>query len=432
MPMDPEILQAVDNVRVIDTHEHQEEEADRLKRKLDFFMLFAHYADSDLVSAGMSDENVNKCKSPDVPIDEKWRLFEPHFLAARNTAYLKAVEITIRDLYEIDELSGNTYGTLTERMQERNKPGMVRYILRDRCRIRCGQVNAQDDPFFRLHTDADLFQQDLSVAALLRWPSGVEKLEQSLDVSIKSLKDYSDAIEKLFETYAPLADAIKQQSAYWRPQFFADVSDADARVVFEASAKDPKRTTTAQARLLEDWAFHRCIRSCIEHDLPIKIHTGYEAGQNDMNLENLNPRLLNNLFRQYPKARFDIFHIGYPYQEELIALAKQYTNVCVDMCWAWIIDPQASRQFLKQFLTAVPANKLFAFGGDYKYAEPVYGHLRIARDGIARCLSELVDEEYFTRDQAICVAHRILHDNAAVFFRVDAKTESLRQAQKAG
>jgi len=104
--------------------------------------------------------------------------------------------------------------------------------------------------------------------------------------------------------------------------------------------------------------------------------------------------------------------------------------VYVDMCWAWIIDPIASRHFLKRCLTAVPASKIFAFGGDYMYAEPVYGHLRLARHGIARCLSELVEEEFFTRDQAIAVAHRILHDNAAIVFRVDEKQEILRRAQQ--
>lgn len=430
MKTDPDIQQAVDAIHVIDTHEHQEEESVRLGAKLDFYRMFQHYAGSDLVVAGMSHESMRKLENPDVPIDEKWRLFEPHYLSARNTAYLKAARIAIRDLYGIDELNKSTYATLTERMRERNKPGVVRWILRDRCRIRCGQVNALDTQFFRLQTDPELFQQDLSVVAMLRWPSAIQGLEKELNVSITSFKHYADAIDKLFATYAPYADAIKQQSAYGRPQVFADVPDSDAERVFNAAVKDPGGIPADQKKLMEDWAFHRCIRLCIEHDLPIKIHTGYEAGENDMRLENLNPDQLSNLFRQYPRAKFDVFHIGYPYHDELVALAKQYANVYVDMCWAWIIDPQASRQFLKQCLTAVPANKIFAFGGDYRYAEPVYGHLRLARDGIARCLSELVEEEYFSRDEAIAIAHRILHDNQAVVFRVDAKQEALRRAQQ--
>jgi predicted TIM-barrel fold metal-dependent hydrolase len=146
-------------------------------------------------------------------------------------------------------------------------------------------------------------------------------------------------------------------------------------------------------------------------------------------LDNLKPWPLSNLFIKYPKAKFDLFHIGYPFQEEILALAKHFTSVYVDMCWAWIIDWHASLRFLKQYLTAAPANKLFAFGGDYGTPEPVYGHLRLARDGIARALSELVEENYFTKDEAIAIAHRILHDNAAVTFKVDAKMAALKQAQ---
>lgn len=425
-----DIKQAVDGIYVIDTHEHQEEESVRLKAKQDFFRLFRHYAGSDLVVAGMADATLRKLENPDVPIDEKWRLFEPYYLPARNTAYMRAVRITMRDLYEIEDLNAGTYGTLTERMQARNKPGVVRSILRDRCKIRCGQVNAIDTAFFRMETDSELFAQDLSVVALLRWPSAVQKLEEELKRSIKDFKAYGDAIERLFATYGPVADAIKQQSAYFRCQFFAEVSDADAERVFEATMRDPKQVSPEQERLMSDWSFHRCIRLCIEHDLPIKIHTGYEAGHNDMHLENLNPNLLANLLRKYPQAKFDVFHIGYPYHTELVALAKQYANVYVDMCWTWIIDPQASRQFLKQCLTTVPANKIFAFGGDYLFADPVYGHLRIARDGIALTLSELVEEGWFTVDEAIAVAHRILHDNQSVVFRVDAKQEALRRAQQ--
>ena len=35
-------------------------------------------------------------------------------------------------------------------------------------------------------------------------------------------------------------------------------------------------------------------------------------------------------------------HIAYPYSDELVALAKHYPNVYVDMCWAWSIDPYSA------------------------------------------------------------------------------------------
>jgi predicted TIM-barrel fold metal-dependent hydrolase len=253
--------------------------------------------------------------------------------------------------------------------------------------------------------------------------------------SIGSFADYERAIDGLFELHAPIADAVKQQSAYWRVQHFEDVTAADAERVFDRARLQPDRVAQGEQKQLQDWAFHRCIRLAIEHDLPIKIHTGYKAGVNFMDLSHVQPDRLANLFAQYPKARFDLFHIGYPYQEDVLALAKHFANVHVDLCWAWImdlcwawiIDPQASGRFLKQFVTAVPSNKLFAFGGDYRIAEPVYGHLRIARDGIARALTELVDEDYLDCSEAVTVARRILRENAMEFFRIEEKRRRARE-----
>ena len=435
MRIHPEIQAAVGAIRVVDTHEHLEEESVRLAREsLDFVSLFDGYASHDLISAGMPVADWQRCTRADAPLDEKWKLLEPHYRAARNTAYIRAVDIAIRDLYGIETLGGDSVGTLTQRMRERNQPGVLSWILRERSGIEVAQINTIAPeagelipPFFRDPCDPDLFLQDIGVAPLLSWPPPIQALERDTGVSITRFEHYEQAIEKLFELRGPLADAIKQQSAYWRVQSFDDVPAEDAERVFDRAHREPDRVTPAEQKTLQDWAFHRCIRLAIEHDLPIKIHTGYKAGFNFMDVRHIQPTSLTNLFVQYPEARFDLFHIGYPYQEEVLALAKHFANVYVDMCWAWIIDPRASLRFLEQFVTAVPSNKLFAFGGDYVVAEPVYGHLRIARDGIARALSELVDEDYLTTPEALAIARRILRENALDVFRVEEKRARVRE-----
>ena len=47
-----------------------------------------------------------------------------------------------------------------------------------------------------------------------------------------------------------------------------------------------------------------------------------------------------------------------------MAIAKHFRNVYVNLFWAWRIDPFSSGEFVRGLLYAVPANKLFAFGGD--------------------------------------------------------------------
>jgi len=412
MKIHPEIKKVVDAIRVIDTHEHLYEEQERLNAPIDFIDLFDQYAVYDLQSAGMPAEDWERCLQPDTPPEKKWELFEPFYRAARNTAYLKASEIAIRDLYDIDRLDSQTCHKLTERMRRRNQPGVLKWILQEKSGIERAQVTSLNDPFFRMQTDWSIFQQDLCVQYLLAWPLPLEELQQDTGVTINHFKDYARAIDALFERFGPHAVAIKQQSTYWRVQKFDQVSDSAAENAFERAMLRPLRATEADRKQLQDWALHRCIRLAGEYQLPVKMHTGYRNGINTMDLNHCRARDLLNLFIDYPQARFDLFHMGYPYQEEVLALAKQFSNVYVDLCWAWIMDPQASRRFFKQFLTAVPANKLFGFGGDYWMAEPVYGHLKLARAGIAQALSEMVEEEYFSVDQALEIAQRVLRVNA--------------------
>src|SRR5690606_6413784 len=114
-----------------------------------------------------------------------------------------------------------------------------------------------------------------------------------------------------------------------------------------------------------------------------KIHTGYYAGHNSMPLSRVqtNAASVTDLSRAAPPVKWVFMHIGYPYYEDLIAAAKHYTNCHIDMCWAWILSPVASVNFLKQYLVTAPANKVFTFGGDYMPVEPVIGHTHLARQG---------------------------------------------------
>src|SRR5205823_1131849 len=129
-----------------------------------------------------------------------------------------------------------------------------------------------------------------------------------------------------------------------------------------------------------------------------------------------NPADLCPLLRQYPEARFVLMHIGYPYQDEMIALAKHYANAFIDLCWTWIISPTACVRFVTEFLTTAPVNKLLGFGGDYIPIEPVVGHARTARQGLALALTELVEDGWMNELEATAAAERILRGNGLDLF----------------
>ncbi|MBN2174981.1 MAG: amidohydrolase family protein, partial [Bacteroidales bacterium] len=155
-------------------------------------------------------------------------------------------------------------------------------------------------------------------------------------------------------------------------------------------------------------------------NLPIKFHTGFQAMNNFMNLENVmfNPIDCANLCRLSPDTKFIFFHISYPYYEPMIALAKHYSNAIIDMCWSWTINPIASIDFLKKFIMTSPINKLMVFGGDDLYVENLIGHAKIARKGISIALSELVKDKWITERDAIEIAERIMWKNIEDIYEI--------------
>jgi hypothetical protein len=121
-------------------------------------------------------------------------------------------------------------------------------------------------------------------------------------------------------------------------------------------------------------------------------------------------------------------HICYPFYEDLLAVAKHYANAYVDLCWAWIINPVAAKDFLKKCLVTMPANKVFTFGGDYIPVEPVVGHAILARRGIALALTELVEEGWMELEEALDLVEPLMRGNARTVFRLEEKARALANA----
>jgi predicted TIM-barrel fold metal-dependent hydrolase len=117
-------------------------------------------------------------------------------------------------------------------------------------------------------------------------------------------------------------------------------------------------------------------------------------------------------------VRFCLYHGGYPYGGELSALAKNFRNVYIDMCWMYIISPSYSKRYLHEWLETVPANKIMAFGGDYHNVENIYGHAVMARQVISHVLIEKVRSGYLTEEEAKSIARMVMRDNALAFYRI--------------
>jgi predicted TIM-barrel fold metal-dependent hydrolase len=160
---------------------------------------------------------------------------------------------------------------------------------------------------------------------------------------------------------------------------------------------------------------HHILKLAEERELTYQFHTGLQEGNGNL-INNSNPELMINLFLEYPGVKFDIFHIGYPYEKSLGVISKNFPNVFIDMAWAHIISPEASVRALVEWLDLVPANKIAAFGGDYFFVDGVYGHAAMARENVSRALSIVVGKGVFDVERAKEILHWMFVDTPARLF----------------
>jgi predicted TIM-barrel fold metal-dependent hydrolase len=410
------IKEEIYKIPIVDTHEHLMSEEERNSRPIDIFYFFAHYASSDLVSAGMPQATLDKIRNPSIPLEERWKDFAPYWESIRNTAYAKALIIAVRDLFGIEDINEETYQAISAKLKESQRKGWYRYVLRERANIAISlqYVGTMD-------VDRELFlpvaYYDHFITARSKWD--INSLEKSYDVAIHSLDDFLRALDIAFERDVKAgAVGIKSGLAYSRILRYDKVSKSEAEALFNRIFSHlGEGLSWEEAKPLQDFIMHQVIRRAISYNLPITIHTGLQEGNGNI-ITNANPVHLVNLFLEYKEAKFDIFHGGYPYTSELATLAKNFQNVYIDMCWLHIISPNVSRRALHEWLETVPQNKIMGFGGDYIFVEGAYAHSRIARENIARVLIEKVEEGYLNEQEALKIANRLLRENPKELFNL--------------
>ncbi len=416
------IRTAVNDLWLVDTHEHLGLEADRVQRKdVDFTDLFAQYAREDLISASGSSGVISLLTSHSFTLQDRWELFKPLFMAMRNTGYARVALIAARDLYGIDDLNDDTYAELSRRMQEANKSGLYRHVLQEKAKI---EVFIQDGD--RCNADScvhvERFDHFISIF------SGEEVLQRghSVQTTVHSLEDYIAALRKAFVAGVDRhMVGVKSALAYNRILKYEDVPVEKVQPIFDSLMTRPQRRWEFdQVKPLQDFVMHRVIDLAREFKLPMQIHTGLQAGNGNL-ITNSNPTHLVNLFMKYPDVTFCLMHSSYPYGGELSTLAKNFSNVIIDMCWSYAISPYYSEHYLHEWLDTVPAGKIMGFGGDYTFPEGTYGHSVLARQTVANVLIVKVGTGEMREDEAVRIAQMILRDNAMEIFRIKGKSRGI-------
>lgn len=416
-----ELFQFIDALSIVDTHEHLHARNQDRNPQADIFSEYCCiYFNRDLISSGMPYEEAKQLYNQQLSIKERWEKAAPYWDRCRHTGYGKALDYTVQKLYGAPRIDGDTIEEIDRKIKQSLQTDQYELVFKKYSRITTALLDASDslsadrrffspvvrlDPYIYLRTYGDLLQ-----------------LERAYGKSITNLDSMKQACrEALYSAKRNDAVAFKCGLAYQRGLCYTSVTSYDAEKEFNAAFDgcDLERESRpfAPGTAFQNYMMHYALSVVDELDLPLQIHTGLLEG-NGNRLEQTNPELLIPLFLRYPHVRFDVFHIGYPYQHTLGGIVKMFPNVYVDMCWAQIVSPPACIHSLGEWLETIPYNKIMAFGGDHCFIDGVVGHQLLAKQNVAKALTQKITEGLFDFNEACKIAECLFYSNPIELFRL--------------
>ena len=417
-----DIYQALTKIPLIDCHEHILEYASAKNETLGALETISRsYAALDFIAAGME---------PDIWKSEDrelvWKYFTRYQPYVRNTNFYKCVIRTLKDLFGLEstQLDRQQEKQITQKIQAAYaRNDWYEEVLKKRCNIAVSIL----DNYWSIEEfkhDPDFFVPSLRVdpfilgrkynspwVAAQNSHSTVEGIASAWSMGLDTFEAYLELIESAFSRYlAKGCPAIKICVAYERDMYFSPCSQGKAKGLYDKSSES---LTAAERIELGNFMAHHIIQLAIESELPVQIHTGFLA-RNAIYADYGNPEKLNNLFIAYPKAKFVLFHNGFPYTHSTFSLIKMFPNVYLDICWASNLSCHLAEESLFLALDMIPSNKIM-WGGDAERVEDAYASTVMSLEVISKVLGKKVKKGMHI-DHALSIAKNILHDNALDFY----------------
>lgn len=416
------LLKEISALPVIDCHEHLMSEQEYLEKPADAFTLFSHYCRHDLRSAGMDLEMANQVLFTDADIDWKWEQFAPFYTYCQDTSYFRAAHLALEKFYGEKRLTAENVHLISEKVRCEHTSGIYARIL-DACNI-VKVMNCDGD--LRDTMDGRICQ---SVRAKVCWDDEVghpmlvrpaqEILTQQMELAgniedkqlglARNMDDVDEILtQHIRKAAADGAYAIKFMMVNGIP---ADRKKAEEELQYALTHPSEKIRRLPE---LASYLYVKQMQLAAQYGLICTVHTGYWDDFREYAAEKL-----LSVLPQVPEARFDVYHMGYPHGRSAILLGKNWSNVYLNMAWTYIINPKFARDTLDEMLQMVPVNKIFAFGGDYRVPEKIWGHLTMARETIASVLADRVASHQMTTERALDVAAMMFYENPKRFYGLD-------------
>jgi len=122
------IYEQIEEIQLIDTHEHLIDESERLDCLKPFIQcddwttILGMYTKFDFVSSGMTKNEIDYISSSEMNPLDKWKIIEPYWKLVKHTGYGNVIQETISELYGVSQLEEKKIPEIQEKyIQYRKK-----------------------------------------------------------------------------------------------------------------------------------------------------------------------------------------------------------------------------------------------------------------------------------------------------------------------
>jgi predicted TIM-barrel fold metal-dependent hydrolase len=239
----------------------------------------------------------------------------------------------------------------------------------------------------------------------------VIRIEKIAEQAAAEPGEYAAAFREMLSDRAASAVATKSIMAY-RSGFDIDLSDPSDS---EVAAAAQKWRDAGGVRLTDPVLLRFGLHEALRLGKPLQIHVG--LGDRDCDLHLTNPMHLLDLLRQSGDIPVVLLHC-YPYEREAGYLANAFNNVYLDVGLSVNHLGARAAAFLGRALELAPFRKIMYSSDAVRAPELHYLGARLWRAGIVDVLTDFVDRDQWSLDDAGRVAGLIGRDNAIRVYRL--------------
>ena len=172
-------------------------------------------------------------------------------------------------------------------------------------------------------------------------------------------------------------------------------------------------------KTLCDYLVLKALEIANKQELPIQFHTGF--GDTDVDMLKANPLHMRPLLQsgKFDRVKFVLLHSSYPYTRQLGYLAAMYPNVFMDISLAIPFITTEIPRMMHEIFGLTPFTKVLYSSDAFSIPEIFWLANKWGRAALEQALTEYVDRDVLTEQQALKAGRQVLGDNARVVYHFE-------------